>query len=275
MVPFSIITSVYKNDRPEFVKIALDSMLVDQTVKPSEIVLVRDGQVPPELDILLDEYEARYPEVFNIIRLEDNGGLGEALKIGVEAAKYDLVARMDSDDICLHDRFELQLKYLELHPEVDIVGGQISEFIGTSDNVIGKRIVPCRNDEIYRFMKNRCAMNHVTVMFRKSAVLKAGNYQDWFWNEDYYLWIRMMQEQCIFANLPDVLVNVRSGVDQYARRGGRKYYESEKGIKKLQLDNKMISRTEYLYFVMQRYVLQLLMPDCLRGWVFRTFARQK
>lgn len=274
MVPFTIITSLYKNDQPEFVRVALDSMLVNQTVKPTEIVLVRDGQVPMPLNNLLDEYENNYPGVFNIIRLEQNGGLGNALKIGVEKAKYEILARMDSDDICLPNRFDLQLQYLEQHPEVDIVGGQMTEFINTPDNIIGKRVVPCTNDEIYEFMKSRCALNHVTVMFRKEAVLKAGNYQDWFWNEDYYLWVRMMMAKCKFANLPDVLVNVRSGADQYARRGGRKYYESEKGIKKLQLENGMISRTEYLYFIMQRYVLQILMPNWLRGWVFRTFARK-
>lgn len=275
MKQFSIITSVYKNDKPEFVRVALDSMLVEQTLKPTEIVLVRDGQVPTELENLLNVYEARYPEIFNIIRLEQNGGLGKALKLGVEVAKYDVVARMDSDDICLPNRFELQLRFLNQHPEVDIVGGQMTEFIDTPDNIIGKRVVPCMNDEIYRFMKSRCALNHVTVMFRKEAVLKAGNYLDWFWNEDYYLWVRMMMAKCKFANVPDVLVNVRSGADQYARRGGRKYYESEKGIKKLQLKNSMISKKEYLYFMTQRYIIQILMPNWLRGWVFRKLARKK
>lgn len=275
MKNFSVVTSAYKNDKSEFVRVALDSMLINQTVKPTEIVLVRDGQVPEVLDKLLNEYEARYPEVFNIIRLNQNGGLGNALKLGVENAKYDIIARMDSDDICLPNRFELQLKYLEQHPEVDILGGQISEFIGIPENIIGKRVVPCTNSEIYNFMKSRCAFNHMTVMFHKDAVLKAGNYQDWFWNEDYYLWVRMMKTKCQFANVPEVLVNVRSGADLYARRGGRKYYESEKGIKKLQLDNKMITKMEYRYFVAQRYVIQILMPNWLGGWVFRTLARKK
>ena len=155
MTLFSIITSIYKNDKPEFVRVALDSMLINQTIKPTEIVLVRDGQVTEELDRLLDEYEARYPEIFNIIRLKQNGGLGKALKLGVESAKYDIIARMDSDDICLPNRFELQLRYLEQHPDVDIIGGQMTEFIDTPDNIIGKRVVPCINDEIYDFMKGR------------------------------------------------------------------------------------------------------------------------
>ena len=274
MLQFSIVTSVYKNDKPEFVRIALDSMLVEQSVKPTEIVLVRDGKVSNALEDLLGEYEARYPEILRVLRLEQNGGLGNALRLGVMSAKYDIVARMDSDDICLPNRFELQLKYMEQHPDVDILGGQMTEFIDTPDNVIGKRIVPCTNDLIYEYMKGRCALNHVTVMFRKASVLKAGNYKDWFWNEDYYLWVRMMIFNSQFANLPDVLVNVRTGADQYARRGGQKYYESEKGIKHLQLENDMISKYEYYYFIVQRYIVQILMPNWLRGWVFRTFARK-
>lgn len=272
---FSIITSIYKNDNPEFVRVALDSMLVKQTVKPTEIVLVRDGQVPATLDNLLNEYETTYPTVFKIIRLEKNGGLGKALKLGVESAKYDIVARMDSDDICLPNRFELQLQYMEAHPECDIVGGQMTEFIGEPSNIVGKRIVPESNEDIYTYMKGRCALNHVTVMFRKDSILKVGNYQDWFWNEDYYLWVRMMMNKCVFANLSDVLVNVRSGEDQYARRGGMKYFKSEEGIQRLMLDNKLINQWEYSVNVAKRLIVQLLLPNWLRGWVFRTFARKK
>lgn len=274
MTPFSIITSVYKNDNPKFVRVALDSMLVEQTVKPTEIIIVRDGVVSATLDSLLNDYEALYPSTFNIIRLEENKGLGKALKIGVESAKYNIVARMDSDDICLPNRFELQLQYLETHPMCDIVGGQMTEFIGEPSNIVGKRIVPESNEDIYNYMKGRCALNHVTVMFRKDSILKVGNYQDWFWNEDYYLWVRMMMNKCVFANLSDVLVNVRSGEDQYARRGGMKYFKSEEGIQRLMLDNRLINRWDYSVNVAKRLIVQILLPNWLRGWVFRTFARK-
>lgn len=273
MEKFSVVTSVYRNDKPEFVCVALDSMLVEQTLKPSEIVLVQDGPVPIDLDNLLSEYEAKYSDIMHIIRFERNGGLGNALRLGVENAKYNLVARMDSDDICLPNRFEKQLSYLEEHPKCDIVGGQMTEFIGEPTNIVGKRIVPESNDAIYAYMKSRCALNHVTVMFRKNTIMKVGNYQDWFWNEDYYLWVRMMMNKCVFANLPDVLVNVRSGEDQYARRGGMRYFKSEKGIQKLMLDNHLINRGGYFVNVTKRLIVQLLLPNWLRGWVFRTFAR--
>lgn len=274
MENFSVITSVYKNDTPKYVRVALDSMLVNQSVKPTEIVLVRDGLVPDELDALLDEYEALYHNVFNIIRLKQNGGLGKALKLGVEATKYDIIARMDSDDICLPYRFEKQMAFLGKHPDCDIVGGQMTEFIDTPDNIVGKRVVPESNEAIYEYMKSRCALNHVTVMFRKNSVMRAGNYQDWFWNEDYYLWVRMMMAKCRFANLPDVLVNVRSGADQYARRGGMKYFRSEAGVQRYMLDNHLINRGGYLINVAKRLIVQVLLPNNIRGWVFRTFARK-
>lgn len=275
MLQFSVITSVYKNDKLPFVKAALDSMLIDQTIKPNEIILVRDGKVPPELEFLLQQYENRYVNIFKVIRLDENKGLGNALKIGVENASHNLVARMDSDDICSETRFEKQLKYIEEHPECDILGGQMTEFIGSPHNICGTRVVPEDNKDIYDYMKNRCALNHVTVMFRKEAVLKAGNYQDWFWNEDYYLWVRMMLAGCKFANLPDVLVNVRSGADQYSRRGGRKYFNSEIGIKKLMLEKGLISYTTFVYNYITRFIIQILMPNSVRGWVFRNIARSK
>ena len=272
---FSVITSVYKNDKPEYIRVALDSLLVQQTVKPDEIVLVQDGPVSHETSRLLLEYKDNYGEKLNVIRLTQNKGLGNALMLGVENAKYDIVARMDSDDICAPDRFEKQLAYLESHPECDIVGGQITEFIDTPDNIVGKREVPCDNEAKYHTMRSRCALNHPTVMFKKKAVLDAGNYQDWFWNEDYYMWVRMMEQGCVFANLPDVLVNMRSGIDQYGRRGGMKYFKSEIGIKKLMLEKGMITRKEYIVNYIQRFIIQLMLPNSVRGWVFRTFARKK
>lgn len=271
---FSVITSVYKNDKPEYVRLALDSMLVNQTIKPAEIVLVQDGPVPAELSSLLNEYECKYAGVMNIIRLEKNGGLGNALQLGTKTAKYDLVARMDSDDICLPNRFEKQLAYMEQHQDCDIVGGQMTEFIGEPTNIVGKRNVPLSDNDIKEYMKSRCALNHVTVMFRKSAVLKAGNYQDWFWNEDYYLWVRMWLKGCAFGNVSDTLVNVRSGADQYARRGGMKYFKSEKGIQRYMLDNHLINGVGYIVNVTKRLIVQVLLPNKIRGWVFRTFARE-
>ena len=272
--PFSVAMSVYRSDNPDFFDRALSSIIDDQTIKPNEIVLVVDGPVSNEINNVINKYEKKY-EIFNVIRLEQNGGLGNALKIAVENATHELIARMDSDDVSVPTRFEEQLKYFETNPEIDIVGGDITEFIGEENNIVGKRSVPLSNESIREYMKTRCAMNNVSVMYKKKAVESAGGYQDWFWNEDYYLWIRMWLNGTVFANTGSVLVNVRVGEEMYQRRGGSKYFESEKGLQDYMLKNKMINHSTYIKNVAKRLIIQKLMPNKLRGWVFRTFARKK
>lgn len=273
-VPFSVAMSVYKSDNPDFFDRALSSITDEQTIIPNEIVLVVDGPVNDEINAVIDKYESKY-EIFKVIRLEQNGGLGNALKIAVENSSNELIARMDSDDVSVSTRFEEQLKYFETNPEIDIVGGDITEFIGEENNIVGKRSVPLSNESIREYMKTRCAMNHVSVMYKKKAVESAGGYQDWFWNEDYYLWIRMWLNGAVFANTGSVLVNVRVGEEMYQRRGGSKYFESEKGLQDYMLKNKMINHSTYIKNVAKRLIVQKLMPNKLRGWVFRTFARKK
>ncbi len=273
MTKFSVITSVYKNDKPEFVRIALDSLLVGQTVMPDDIVLVQDGAVSDVMADILCKYEDQYPEIFNIIRLEKNCGLGNAMKIGVDKAKNEIIARMDSDDISTPDRFEKQLKYMKDHPDVAVCGGQISEFIDDPQNIVGKRICPCSDYAIKQYMKKRCGFNHMTVAFRRSKVLEAGNYQPWFWNEDYYLWIRMMLAGCKFANLPNTLVNVRVGKEMYARRGGWKYFCSELDLQKYMRHNGLISLPRFCFNVAMRWMVQVAFPNKIRGIVFQKIFR--
>lgn len=273
-VPFSVAMSVYRSDDPRFFDRALASITQLQTVMPDEIVLIVDGPVGDGLNRVIRKFEERYP-IFQIIRLEKNGGLGNALKLAVECAGNELVARMDSDDVSVPTRFRQQLDYFAAHPQADIVGGDISEFIGGEDNVVGTRRVPESNEAIRAYMKKRCALNHVSVMFRREAVLKAGGYRDWFWNEDYYLWIRMWLDGAVFANTGTVLVNVRTGEEMYQRRGGWKYFKSEAGLQSLMLKKGMIRLPRYLLNVGERFVMQVLLPNRLRGTVFRKLARTK
>ncbi len=275
MDKFSVAISVYKNDVPKHFDTALASITTEQTVKPDEIVLIVDGPVPDGVNSVIAKYEALYPDMFQVVRLEINGGLGNALRLAVEKANHELIARMDSDDIALPTRFEQQLMFFADNPKLDIVGGDITEFINEPGNIVGKRVVPQQDSDIKTYMQKRCAMNHVTVMYKKSAVLKVGNYIDWFWNEDYYLWIRMQQGGCNFANTGTVLVNVRTGANMYQRRGGKKYFQSEKRLQDYMLDYKMISRNTYCMNVAKRWIVQVALPNSVRGWVFQKLARKK
>jgi glycosyltransferase involved in cell wall biosynthesis len=269
---FSVAISVYKDDDSKFFDRALESITVLQTVKPSEVVLVVDGLVSDEIDKVINKYIA-LTGIFNVIRLPENKGLGNALRIAVETASYSLIARMDSDDVSLPDRFEKELAILTADPTLDVIGGDITEFIDTEENIVAKRSVPCSDTEIKQYMKKRCPLNHVSVMFKKESVLACGNYQDLFWNEDYYLWIRMAEKGGKMANIGEVAVNVRAGSDMYKRRGGRKYFNSELFLQKYMLKRKMIGKTSFLFNVAKRLVIQILMPSFIRGWAYKKYAR--
>ena len=262
---FSVCMSVYRNDKPDDFLTAVRSIYY-QTIQPDEIVLVVDGPIPETVDkailTLQDEIS-----VMKVIRFEKNMGHATARQTGLDAATNNLCAVMDSDDIAVPDRFEK-------HPDVSVVGGIIKEFIGTPDNVVGTRMVPENDADIKDYLKSRCPMNLVTVMVKKDDVMKVGGYQDWYCEEDYYLWIRLAQNGYKFYNIQDNLVNVRVGEEMYQRRGGWKYFKSEAKLQRYMFKHSVISLPKYLYNVLLRFAVQVMMPNKLRGWVFRTFARK-
>lgn len=205
---------------------------------------------------------------FKPIYLPENKGLGNALREAINNCTHNLIARMDSDDISTSNRFELELNQFYQNPHLDIVGGNITEFNGKPEEITGQRTVLGIDSEIKNDMKKRCAMNHVSVMYKKEAVQSAGGYLDWPWNEDYYLWIRMLENGCTFANIPYNLVNVRTGKDMSARRGGWKYFRSEQTLQKYMLDHKLISTPQYFCNVAIRFGGEVVAPNWLRSKLF-------
>lgn len=274
MQAFSVLMSVYCNDNPNYFRLAVESISINQYRKPDEIIIVVDGMISELLHEELSRLIIEIP-IIRPIFLKENKGLGNALRVGMEEVSNELVARMDSDDIASPDRFEKEIGFLDENPDVVMVGGQISEFIGNPHNIVGNREVPCTNEEIYSWMKKRCPFNHMTVAFRKSKVLEVGNYIDWHYNEDYYLWIRMAEAGYKFANLPDTLVNVRVGKEMYARRGGWKYFKSEKGLQDYMLKKRFIGLGTYLFNVVVRFGVQVAMPNSVRAFIFKKLFRKK
>lgn len=268
---FSVSMCVYGKDNPEWFKTAVNSVL-NQTRKPDEVILVVDGPVPQELDNVINHFEQN--PIFKVIRLPENKGHGEARRVGLSHCTNELVALMDADDISAEDRFEKQLALFERDPELTIVGGNITEFVGTPDNIVEARVVKSDDASIKEDMKKRCPMNQVTVMFKKSRVDSVGGYIDWYCEEDTYLWLRLFLDGAKFANLPDYLVNVRIGKEMYQRRGGTKYFLSEAKLQKYMLDNKVIGLDRFLVNVGERLVVQVLLPNKVRSWVFKKFARK-
>lgn len=274
---FSVSICVYKDDNFIYFREALQSV-VKQSLAPSQVVLVIDGQIGSNLQNVINEFTLTTKQLcidFDVIYLEQNVGHGEARKISIEKAKFELVALMDADDISRYKRFEKQVSMFMKNKRVSIVGGQILEVSHDTKKPIGKREVPLSNEDIKEYLKKRCPFNQVTVMFKKTDVLKAGSYIDFYHNEDYYLWVRMYIEGFEFCNLEDVLVDVRVDETFYNRRGGFKYFLSEFKIQRIMYKNGIISFFRFLFNSSIRFVLQVVLTDYLRGLLFKKLARKK
>ena len=264
---------VYKNDNSTYFKQALESVS-NQTVRPSEIVLVIDGPIPKETRDNINDFALKNQDIFNIIDLKVNVGHGKAKNIGLEKCTHELVAIMDSDDICTNDRFEKQLIYFKKHPETSILGGIISEFNKNINISLGQRSLPSTHSEIKKFLKMRCPMNHMTVMFKKSKVIEAGGYLDWHYNEDYYLWIRMYLSGAIFSNLNDIIVYARVNDEFYLRRGGWKYFISESKLQYFMFKKNIINIFRLTFNILIRFFVQFVVPNKFREWLFLNFFRK-
>ena len=270
--PFSVLMSVYRKESPEFLREALDSVF-GQTAVPAEVVLVEDGPLTDELYALLDDYGNSHPELKRV-PLSENRGLGLALQEGINHCSNELVARMDTDDISVPTRFERQLAEFEKNPGIDICGSHIKEFEETPDHIVAERRVPLTNDGCKRYQRRRDAFNHVSVMFRKSAVLKAGNYQHCPLMEDTLLWANMFKTGATAMNIDDYLVLVRIGKDMYERRGGMAYFKKYRKARRVIYQTGFISWWDYAYTIVIQFVVAI-MPNSLRGFVFKKILHKQ
>lgn len=213
---YSVVMSVYAKDNSEWLKQAIDSLL-NQTIQPDEIVIVADGPLTLQLNVVMSQYKNN--GIISIVRLKRNQGLGNALNIGIKYAKNELIGRMDSDDIAIPNRFQLQLAEFEKHSDLDILGGQIAEFVDNPEEVIGYRKVPAAPFEIKQFARRRSPFNHPTVMYKKSMIQQIGGYDASIIRlEDYDLWLRAIAKGAVCANLDDVILKYRSTTDAVKRR---------------------------------------------------------
>lgn len=237
----SVLMSVYKKDNPEFLKLALESIYENQTLKPDEIVVVFDGELTNELYTVLDNFKLGKESIVFYYPQDKNRGLGEALRIGAEKCTGDYILRMDSDDIALPNRFEKQIAYIKNNPDVSVLGGNIAEFNFSIDENMRQRICYEKHEDIVKMSKRRNPMNHMTVCIKKSALLESGSYETMLLMEDYYLWLRMIAKGYKFANLNDVLVNVRIGNGFYNRRKSNVRIKSCYKLQKFMLKHRLIN----------------------------------
>ena len=273
----SILMCIYGKDDAEFFNVAYNTAL-NQTLEPTEFILVVDGPVNNVITIEIKKFQELCIEkkiIFKIVELKVNKGHGEARRIGVQNCTSKYVAIFDSDDIYDSKRLELQMKFLEANPEIAIVGSQIIEVDSQTLKPLGRRVLPVEHDDIINTMRVKCPLNQMTVMFMRSAILNVGNYQSFFHNEDYYLWIRLAENGYRFHNLNLDLVRARINPLFYKRRGGLDYFLSELKIQKILLEKNFISQILFVFNVSVRFVIQVLLPEKVRGLLFKLIFRKK
>ena len=270
---YTILMSVYYKERPEYLKISIDSILA-QTIQPYQIIIIKDGKLTLELDQVVSDYVNKYENLFKVIELEYNKGLGEALRVGIDAAETELIARMDSDDYSVPERCERQLECFKKNPELKVVGSFEAEFIENLDNVIAIHRVPETHKEIKQFMRKRCALLHPTVMYKKSAVLECGSYRTVPLYEYYDLFVRMVLENDAYSyNIQENLYYIRTSEDFFKRRGGVKYMRTVLWFKWNQFSKGNMSLLDFGISGVGQAVVCLL-PNSLRKLFYMKILRK-
>lgn len=270
MTNFSVLISIYYKEKPEWFREALDSVFA-QTIQPSEVVLVEDGPLTLELYEVIEEYKAKYP-IFKIVKNEKNLGLGDSLARGVNAASYEIIARMDTDDVISINRFEKQLKAIE--QGFDVVSCWSQLYMNDLKNIIAVKTRPEKHDEIVKLAHRRSPVCHAATFFRKSAVLNAGNYKHKLYYEDYNLWVRMIMNGAKFYNVQEILYYVRTTEAQLYRRSGLNYLKREVKFFKEFYDMGFYSLTDLIVNSSIRAVARLS-PKELRKFVFKKIWNYK
>lgn len=220
---FTVVMSVYKNDKPEYLQLAIDS-LVNQTIKPDEIIIISDGPLTSKLEIILETY-SKYKYI-RFIKLDKNVGLASSRKEAIKNANFDIIAVMDSDDICELDRFERQLSIIDGDKKM-VVSGWIEEFNYLPKDIGKIRKTPINYQEIISYGKWRNPINHVTLMFTKKAYDLVGGYSSVRHSEDWDLISRMLVKGIEVIGTPNVLVNVRAGDEMIERRRNIEQFKGE------------------------------------------------
>lgn len=267
---YSVLMAVYAKDNAKYLKTSIESIL-KQTILPEQFVVVIDGSVPNEIIAVINDYQIN-KDLFTIVQLEENGGLGHALNVGLQYCRNELVARMDADDISLPERCEKELKCFEKDETLDVCGCNIDEFEDDPNNILSSRIVPSDYNEIKRFMRRRQAFNHPTVIYKKNAVLKVGGYRELKRKEDFDLFSRMLAAGMGARNLTESLYLYRINQDNYNRRKSWRNLKSAIYVYCMHMKRKgcsvldfcIVCCAEILFFLMPYPIMKIFSDNFLR-----------
>lgn len=265
---FSVLMSIYSKENPDYFDQAMTSIWDHQILKPKQIVLVKDGPLTKKLTNIIESWKTKLGDIFTVVSLDENMGLGDALNIGLDSCKYELVARMDTDDISHPQRFKIQIQQMIDNEHYDIIGSYVTEFDHDPDTHLSIRKVPCINEEIIEDSKIKNPFNHPSVMYKKSSVISAGSYKKFDGFEDYYLWVRMIINGAKCFNISIPLVNMRAGYSMLGRRGGLKYAINEVKLQHRFYRLGFLTRIQVFKNLIIRIPIRLL-PNKIRALIYR------
>lgn len=273
MKDYSVLTSVYQNDKPEFVKIAIDSML-NQTLKPFQIVIVIDGKISRQLNKIISLYNQKYPKLFSIIKNKNNLGLGLALNEGLKYVKTDYIIRMDSDDYSSPQRAEKLLTYMQKNKEINILGSYIGEFVSNYNNI--ERIIkyPLFKNHLDAYNYSRDFIGHASVCIKTEVLKSVNGYKDLLFFEDTYLWLRLAKMKNNFHTIQEVLYLARIGNGFYERRSGFDYFKLEFKAFKVFKKEHLISNFSFYSNIFLRLIIRIL-PISFLKFIYKIILRSK
>lgn len=269
---FSVLISVYKKENCFNLNACLNSILT-QSLKPSEVVIVKDGPLPADLENYIDNFSEAH-EIVKVVALAENRGLATALNFGIQICSFDYIARMDADDIAVPERFAIQFKAIIEEPRIRLIGGFVQEFEKDAKTLSRIRKVPIEHSQIITSAKKFCPFNHPTVIYRKKDVLDVGGYDASFFQEDYHLWMKMLATGIYAVNLPEVLVYMRTGQDFFKRRKGIKYAKNEFSFFYSLYRDKHLNLLEFLLAGIPRFCIRLL-PVLLVENIYKQLLRSR
>lgn len=272
MISFSVLLSIYKNEKPHFLHESLNSITELQILKPNEIILVKDGLLTEELDEVILFWENEYPNIIKVISLDKNIGLGKALNEGLKYCSHTWVFRMDTDDIIVSDRFLKQITFIKDNPNTALLGSGVKEFNPLQTVSLGYKSVPTTLVEIKNYLKKRNPFNHMTLAFKKEDILEVGGYQHHLYMEDYNLWLRVIAAGFKVANIDEPLVKVRAGDSMVSRRKGLSYIKSEYQLAKLKVNLGIVTPLSSVWIFFVRSFPRLL-PTFILSKIYKRLRK--
>ena len=273
MIPFSILSSIYVKESPSDFNNCMESIWTHQSIKPSEMILVEDGELTPELYKEIEFWASKLGNVLKIIKIKENVGTGKAKNLGLQHCSHEIIFIVDTDDICVENRFKLQLAYFEQHPDISVVGGQIIEFIDNIENASGSRHVPDEHDALVKYAKRQSPFNNMTIAYKKEHVLNVGGYQHHLWMEDYNLFLRLIAANYKLHNLNEVLVYARVDNGMHGRRRGFAYIRSEFQLMNTKISLKLQNPLQAFSIFFLRSSVRLL-PSNILASIYNVFLRK-